>query len=279
MRNTELTRWLARSRLAPVAALPTRLRAVARHDGRVLRESLRWLVTSREHHNYTYDLTPRNREHLAWFVTAVTGAAVTAVRGWLDEVEGDTDLRAHLERGLATSPRRRLADPVVRYGRRVGWYAIVRALRPAHLVETGVDKGLGSCVLAAALLRNAAEGSVGRLTGLDVNPDSGYLVTGPYAEVFDLVLGDSLATIPQLVTPVDLFLHDSWHSEEHEAAEFRLAEDRLAPGALLMTDNASETDVLVRHAEATGRRFLFFDEVPARHWFPGDGTGVAWSER
>ena len=37
----------------------------------MLAASARWLVTSREHHNYTYDLTALNRDHLAWFVAAV----------------------------------------------------------------------------------------------------------------------------------------------------------------------------------------------------------------
>ena len=39
------------------------------------------------------------------------------------------------------------------YGRRLGWYALVRALKPRTVVETGADKGLGSCVLAALRLR------------------------------------------------------------------------------------------------------------------------------
>lgn len=276
MQSTTWTRRIAASRLAPLAALPTRLRRVARHDGHVLAQSASWLVTSREHHNYTYDLTDRNREHLGWFVSEVTGASVTAVRGWLDEVEQDAALREQLERGLQSTARAGLVDKTVRYGRRIGWYALTRALRPAHVVESGVDKGLGSCVLAAALLRNAADGHPGRLSALDINPDAGYLIGGPYADVVDLVLGDSLQSIPNLRTPVDVFLHDSNHSAEHEAAEFRLIEERLAPAALLLSDNATETDELVQYAEQTGRQFLFFREVPEQHWFPGDGIGVAW---
>src|SRR3712207_1159720 len=148
MPATNLRRAIARTPLAPVAAFPRRLARVARHDARVLRTSARWLFTSREHHNYTYDLTRLSREHLAWFVAAVCDTPVKQVRAYLDEIEGDTALRRHIERGVATSARRGLADREVRYGRRIGWYAIVRCRKPAHVVETGVDKGLGSCVLA-----------------------------------------------------------------------------------------------------------------------------------
>jgi predicted O-methyltransferase YrrM len=274
---TGLRRAVARTRLAPVAAFPRRLVRVARHDARVVGTSVRWLFTSREHHNYTYDLTALNRTHLAWYVAAICDVPVASVRGWFAEIEGDGALRTHLEAAIATSARRGLADRTVRYARRIGWYALVRARRPAHVVETGVDKGLGTCVLAAALLRNAAEGHPGRVTSLDINPEAGYLAAAqPWSGVVDLVIGDSLASIAALDRPVDLFLHDSDHAVAHERAEFRAVEPKLAPGALLLTDNVTATDVLARHAEATGRRFLAWTERPARHWFPGDGIGAAW---
>lgn len=271
-----MSRRVARSPFAPIAAFPLRAMRVLKHDAEVLKTSLHWLLNSREHHNYTYDLTRRNDEHLAWFLSGVTGATASEIRYWLQEVEHDNALRATLAKGIATGPRRGLADRTVRYGRRIGWYACVRALKPSHVVESGIDKGLGSCLIAAALQRNAAEGHPGRLSALDINPDAGYLIQGRYREFVDIVVADSLESIPALTVPVDLFIHDSWHSTEHEAAEFELVEDKLTEPALLLADNAAETDVLIRHAEKTGRRFLYFQEVPDRHWHPGDGTGIAW---
>lgn len=278
MQSNKLTRIVARSSLAPIAALPTRTMAIAKHDSKVIRSSVKWLVSSREHHNYTYDLTSRNREHLAWYLTQVTGSKVFDTRRWLAEAEEDGVLRTTLAHGVATSNRRGLADKRIRYGRRIAWYACVRALKPKHVVETGVDKGHGSCLIAAALLRNAQEGHPGRLSALDINPDAGYLIRDRYRDVVDLVIGNSLESIPRLTEPVDFFIHDSWHSVEHEEAEFLLVEDRLSPSAVLLTDNAADTDVLVRHAEKTGRRFLYFQEIPDQHWFPGEGTGIAWRD-
>lgn len=273
----DLRRAIARTPLARLAAFPTRTARVARHDARVIGASVRWLFTSREHHNYTYDLTPLNRSHLAWYVAQVCDAPVTAVRDWFAELDGDQALRRHIEAATAASARRGLADRTVRYGRRIGWYAMVRARKPAHVVETGTDKGLGTCVLAAALLRNAADGHPGRVSSMDINPDAGYLVAAqPWSTVADLVRGDSVASIGALTTPVDLFLHDSDHSAGHERAEFEAVEARLAPGGLLLSDNVTSTDVLPRYAEATGRRFLAFTERPARHWYAGDGIGAAW---
>ena len=272
-----LRRRISRSRLAPLAIWPARAARVARYDAHVFVASVRWLFTSREHHNYTYDLTPASVDQMAWFVSVTCEVPISTARGYLAELETDTALRNHIKTATAASARRGLADRHVRYARRAGWYAIVRATRPAHVVETGVDKGLGTCVLAAALQRNAAEGSPGRVTAIDINPEAGYLVrSGPVSPVVDLVINDSLAAIAALGRPVDLFIHDSDHAAEHERNEFLAVEPKLSPKAYLLTDNGAVTTVLSAHAEATNRNYLFVREEPARHWFPGDGIGLAW---
>ena len=43
----------------------------------------------------------------------------------------------------------------------IGWYSLIRATRPKIVIETGVDRGLGTAVIAAALKRNAEEGFPG----------------------------------------------------------------------------------------------------------------------
>lgn len=271
MNAAQLRRRVARSRNAPLAAFPLRLKQVATYNAAVAGRSVRWLLTSREHTNFTYDLTGLNRTHLAWFGAAATDLPVAQVRGYLDELQCDQDLRDHIRRSTLASGRAGLADPDVRYGRRAGWYALIRALRPEHVVETGTDKGLGSCVLAAALLRNGA----GRLTTIDVNPEAGYLLGGRYREVAQLRTGDSVRTLSALAEPVDFFLHDSDHSAAHEAAELTAVEPLLAGRAAVLSDNARVTNELASWAEARGHRFLFFDERPAHHWYPGSGIGLA----
>lgn len=275
MDRVQIRRRLAASRVAPLAALGPRLLMVARHNVRSLAASLRWLLSSREHTNLTYDLTPLNREHLAWFVAQVTGVHVSEARQYLGEVETDADLREHVRTCTATSARRGIADPEARYARRLGWYAIVRALQPDHLVETGTDKGLGSCVLAAAVLRNGH----GRVTTIDINPESGFLIQPPYSEVINRVVGDSLEALASLDSPVDLFIHDSDHSPEYEGAEFVAVSLHLSAAALVISDNAHVTQQLSSWAEQSGWSYLFFDERPDGHWYPGDGIGIAMGSR
>lgn len=271
MNRQQLKTLVMANEAARLVTLLPRLRAVGTHNVRVLRSSARWLLTSREHTNWTYDLTPLNREHLAWFVANLVETSVDRVRGYLDEIEQDRELQAHIQYVSASSTRRGLADREVRYGRRIGWYALVRCLRPQHVVETGTDKGLGSVVLAAALLRNGK----GRLTTIDINPNAGYLIAGRYSSVVDFRIGDSVAVLKGLDTGIDVFLHDSDHSAEYEAAEFAAITERLEAGALIMSDNAHATNVLSGWSERQGRRFQFFGERPEGHWYPGAGIGVS----
>jgi predicted O-methyltransferase YrrM len=148
---------------------------------------------------------------------------------------------------------------------------VIRALQPESIVETGTDKGLGSVVIASALIRNGH----GHLTTMDINPEAGYLISGPFAEVTSLAVGDSIASI-RAMPGIDLFIHDSDHSPEHETRELMAAEGVLRPGARVLSDNSHATDSLVGWAQETQRQFLFFHETPERHWYPGAGIGAAW---
>jgi hypothetical protein len=268
-----IRRRVAGSRLSRAAALPVRARGVLSYDARMVRRQVKWLATSREHTNLTLPLDPANEEHLAWFVAHVTAQPVATIHGYLQELRDDAALRDHIRQVTLSSPRRGLADPDARYGRRMGWYALTRALRPARVVESGVDKGLGSVVIAAALGRNAAEGSPGRLTAIDISADAGFLITGRYADLVDRRLGSSLDVLAD-IGPVDIFIHDSDHDPAYEQAELDTVEPWMTEPGVLISDNPS--GVLPAYAERTHRQFLFFQERPHYHWAVGEGFGVAW---
>lgn len=266
-----LRRRVAASRYARAAALPFRAAQIGRYDGRLIADSTRWLFTSREVTNFTYDLTATNRSHLAWWVAGITGSSAADVRNYFDELTEDQGLANHIRLHTANSSRHRLADTTLRWHRYLGWYALVRALRPQHIVETGTDKGRGTLVFAAAVLRNGT----GRVTTIDNNPDSGYLIKPPYDDVVTRVIGDSIGCIEALDHPVDFFLHDSLHTREHESREIAAITPMLSSDAVVLSDNAHSTDVLASWAEVNGWSFSYFQERPVGHWYPGAGIGLA----
>ncbi len=272
--QSKLRRRIATSPIARGAAVPLRTMIVMRYDARLIGRSIDWLVHSRETTNFTYDLDSLNRDQLCWFVSAVAGAQIAQVRAWMQELENDNQLVDHLTTRLSSNPRRRICATEPHWARRFGWYALVRAAQPDHVVETGTHLGLGSCAIAAALLRNGH----GRLTTIDVDPEAGYLIGEPWASVIDRRTGSSIDVLAEL-NDVDMFLHDSLHTYDYEARELLAVEPNLHADAIILSDNAHESSALSDWAERSGRHYLFFKEQPLGHWWPGDGIGAAWAGR
>lgn len=263
------------SRFLPVIVFPIRTREVLRVIFRDIKLGLRWLFSSREFANYTYDLTQTNKDYLAWFVSEITQAPITQIWSYFEELESDSELLEYIHRGLINHRRGGEIDDQPHFGRRLGWYAIVRATKPLVLVETGTEKGLGSLVLARAIERNS---NGGILYTLDIEPSAGLLIGDRFSGTIIQKIGDSIRSITDL-SNIDFFIHDSDHSAEHERAEFDAVLSRLSPNAICLSDNSHVTDVLSEWSKVTDRQFSFFKEQPLGHWYRGCGIGVSKTNR
>jgi predicted O-methyltransferase YrrM len=140
------------------------------------------------------------------------------------------------------------------------------------IVETGTEKGLGSVVLAEALLQNGQ----GQLFTIDMEPSSGLMIGDRYAGFINQIFGDSLQALTT-VDCVDLFIHDSDHSAEHEASEFEIIETKLSKQGVVLSDNSHATNELAKWSMRFGKKFFYFAEEPLNHWYPGAGIGIAIS--
>jgi predicted O-methyltransferase YrrM len=244
--------------------------------GRTVWRAFTWLFCSRELSNFTYPLTQLNREHLAATVAHVAGIEPAAALSYLDELEQDEELKAHIIAGNRANADACVADQNAHFGRRIGWYAFARAMKPRVVIETGVDKGMGACVLAAAVLRNRAEGFEGVYYGTDINPDAGYLFAGRWAEAGSILYGDSLEQLRSLDCEIDLFINDSDHSADYEYREYQQIADQLSAQAVVLGDNSHCSASLHTFSREQGRAFLIFREEPAEHWYAGAGIGISF---
>jgi hypothetical protein len=275
-RLTSSHKELLRRRFAPLLALirvPLRRAFAMSYYKPQLRLIREWARLDTESSNFYYRLTPENRDHLAWLISHVTGETHAAIIDYFNELENDEELRSHISDALKSSGYGR--DIRVEYGRRLGWYAFVRVLKPRVVIETGIDHGVGSCVIASALLRNAAQGRSGRYYGTEIRTVAGKLFRSPYNTTGELLYGDSIESLTRFDEPVDLFINDSDHSGEYEYREYQAIRDKLSPHGVVLGDNAHATDSLSRFSHESGRRFLFFSEKPANHWYPGAGIGIS----
>ena len=88
------------------------------------------------------------------------------------------------------------------------------------------------------------------------------------------MIDNSLQAISK-IDRIDLFIHDSDHSAEHEAQELELVKSRLPDDGIVLSDNSHVTTELAKWSLRNGRRFLYFAEQPLNHWYPGAGIGVS----
>jgi hypothetical protein len=116
-------------------------------------------------------------------------------------------------------------------------YAVVRAVKPHSIVETGIANGVSSAYVLLAMERN----QIGVLRSIDINDGSflppgkqvGWVVPEWLRERWKMYLGDSkelLAGILADALPLDVFIHDSLHTYEHMKFEYEVAYPVLRPG-------------------------------------------------
>jgi predicted O-methyltransferase YrrM len=243
---------------------------------RPLPNLVKWLFKSKEITNFTYDLEENNKRYLASLIADIANIEFSVAMAYIKEIEEDRELRKHIADATAKSDLAFMADKEVRFGRRIGWYALTRALKPKTVIETGVDKGMGSCVLTAALKRNKEEGHEGRYYGTDINPKAGYLLSDDYANYGCILYGDSIESLKKFDGIIDLFINDSDHSADYEAEEYKTIANKLSEHAIILGDNSHCTDKLLDFSLETNRHFVFFQEKPLEHWYPGAGIGISF---
>lgn len=236
----------------------------------------KFLFFDREVTNFTYQL--RNRTELIRFLVQDLGLA--DAKKYLEEIEGDQEFRAMMDSAYGSRPDR---NRRAKYGRRLGWYAIVRSLKPKIVFETGTHDGLGASIFARALQRNAKEGHRGTLYTFDIDPQSGWLVPPELRRHVGFVRGGVKETLPktlaQLGAKVDLFIHDSIHTYEHETWEFETVAPHISPGGVLLTDNAHDAPALKDYCLRNGLRFHYWREKPKAHPHPGGSIGFTRTPR
>lgn len=120
-------------------------------------------------------------------------------------------------------------------------YSLVRATRPATVVEFGMSFGISAVHLAAAVRDNGS----GRVVTTELSDTKIAAAKKTFAEtglddVITILQGDALTTLADLPGPVDFVLLDGWKDLYLPVLE--LLEPRLSPGVLVVADNTSAAD-------------------------------------
>ena len=135
-------------------------------------------------------------------------------------------------------------------------YVLIRAMKPQTILETGVFDGKSSAIILLALHKNS-QGSLVSIdfpateivrgstecmsdTTLPLGCAPGWLIPDYLKDRHRLELGDSKKLLPELLhelKQIDIFLHDSLHTYEHQYFEYGTAWPYLKQHGLLLSDD------------------------------------------
>jgi hypothetical protein len=237
-----------------------------RRSGHRLRFYLPFIFISPEPDNFTFEIA--NQAELGAWVARVARCDVDRARQYVTEPANDQTLQTWLR--TATRGHWLWSKRQPPFGKRLGWYALARALDARLIIEIGAHDGLGSMLLLRALELNCEEGHPGRLVSFDINPKAGWLV-GAHP-LWDLRIEDSHDGLDSLLdaeTPVDLFIYDGWHSYAAERSDLLRARDHLSSGGALLSDDAQVTQALEDLCREHKLAYFAFQEAPVAHFHPG----------
>jgi hypothetical protein len=153
-------------------------------------------------------------------------------------------------------------------------YALVRAVRPSRVVETGVATG----VTSAHVLAGLEDGEAGTLDSIDLPPLAlvqegliGAAVPPDLHGRWRYRWGSArrlLVPILRAAPPAAVFVHDSDHSYANMRWELKQAADALPPGSWLVADDASSHAAAEHVADAVAGRLAYVSQ-------PGKPTAAA----
>jgi predicted O-methyltransferase YrrM len=138
-------------------------------------------------------------------------------------------------------------------------WRMIRHLRPEIVVETGVAHGLTSRFILEACLLNGA----GTLWSIDLppfnperRPEVGVAVNEERLRArWSYIKGTSRRRLPRLLAMlprIDVFIHDSMHSDRNMTFEFDLIWQHLRPGGILVADDVDASTAFYEFTQRHG---------------------------
>lgn len=190
----------------------------------------------------------------AHWVADLGGVGEALSRAAIAEADAETSLLRHLAREHDREGR----DSCFEIAAPLELHALVRLLRPGHVVEVGVSSGVSSAYLLRALERNGRgtlhsvdlpsrprprrAGAPGPRNSWSLPPGrtSGWAVPMSLRTRWDLRLGDKAAVLPLLaeeLPAIDMVVYDVPHDERTTWSEFARLDPVLTPGAPVIADH------------------------------------------
>jgi hypothetical protein len=264
----------------PIIRLPffmgLRFQNATRYPGYSPTKLLNWVLLGDDSRLYPFQLIGSARQQAFDLAEKILGIQKQTISAFLEEIEEDTSFLKEVRSLLRKHPNKSQAHSPIIIGQRLLWYVFVRGLKPGLVVESGIGDGLGAQIILKALQKNKKERFKGHYYGIDLDPNSGFLIRQLNPDLGEYIIGDGFWTLKKTDHEIDLFIYDSNPSSEYELSEYEAIRNKLGTNAVIISSTSGQSDALKVFSARTGRRFKLFSSRNLKNMNISSSAGISF---
>lgn len=244
-----------------------------RYKKRKLILGLKWIFFGKEISNLTYEIS--NTDEMLHTCQIITNEEIEKIDQFLKEINFDKeDFKKFFSKNFYQSYKNKNI-----FGRRMLWYILVRCLKPELVIESGVDKGLGSALMIYAQYKNTEDQKDKNFEyiGTDIKEKKNFLFNYENLKFknFKFIFDDTLKFLSSFDTKKKIiYISDAEHNYDFELKEFNLIKKNLIDNSLIISDNNSGS--LSSFSIENKKKLIYFHEETKNFWYDGGTSSVSY---
>ena len=157
-------------------------------------------------------------------------------------------------------------------------YLLARTIKPNLIIESGIDKGLGSSLLCYAQFKNREEKQNDyRYIGVDIAKKNKFYFDkkNNLFSNFEFIYEDSIKFLNKFSEKNKImYISDAEHNYDFEIKEYNLIKKQFKNGSIIISDNNSGS--LNDFSKTNNKKISKFKEKSKNFWYKGATTTISY---
>ncbi len=250
----------------------SKINIILRYKKSKISHIIKWIFFGKEISNFVYEI--ENQEEIIEIVNVITGIKFEKLNAILKEIDPkNEDFRSFFSENYFKD----FSNKII-FGRRMIWYLIVRVMKPTIVIESGVERALGSGLLIYALYMNHKEDNIeNEFIGIDIKE-----IKKPYFNFenkkylnYKFNTNDSIDFIKNFNRKSKIvYISDAEHNYDFELEEYTEIQLKMLEGSIIISDNNS--GALSEFSRKHNKNMLIFKESPKNTWYNGATASISY---
>jgi hypothetical protein len=239
---------------------------------------LHYIFYEKEISNFTYEI--KNEKEIIDIIKVITNENENKIKEILNEVSFDNLIFKNFFTKQFYEYYDKYKFGYKIFGRRLLWYGLIRILKPSDVIESGIDKGLGSALISYAQHINSEEQhNKYNYIGIDLKIKSNIFFNelNNYYKNYNIYYQDSHEFIKKIQSQhfsKIIYISDAKHDYNFELNEFCMIKNLLKNNSVIISDTNSGA---LRDFSIKNEKYLItFHEKTINHWYSGANCTVSY---